>query len=125
MRPRHLSARQELNWPRSYASKNKVSIYGHVLDGVKFYDVQPGSYASNYLPGGWYAPRKGADGTWTLSLPFEEDTKLPMVDMKTDYGRYVVAAIETGKLSTVRAAREYLTPPQIAAAFSSCAPSST
>lgn len=82
--------------------------------GLKVHDVQAPSFATNYLL--YTPPRKQEDGSFVLGLPFSPDTPVPISDIKHDFGKYVVAAVEQD-LDTVYAAPEYLTASQIAAEF--------
>lgn len=86
--------------------------YARQIGGMKIIDVQPGSYAINFVAG-IFCPMK-QDGPLKLTLPFEPTTKIPIIDMDTDYGNYVVAALENDGPETVRAASEYVTPIQVA-----------
>jgi len=90
----------------------EVMAYARRIGGMKIIDVQPGSYGINFVTG-IFSPRK-QDGPLTLTLPFEPTTKIPIIDMDTDYGNYVVAALENDGPETIRAAAEYVTPSQVA-----------
>ena len=79
---------------------------------MKIIDVQPGSYGTNFVTG-IFSPKK-QEGPLKLTLPFEPTTKIPIIDMDTDYGNYVVAALENDGPETIRAAAEYVTPTQVA-----------
>ena len=50
-------------------------------------------------------------------MAFDLDTKIPVVDIDADYGKFVVSALENGSVDTVLAAPEYTTPAHVVDAF--------
>jgi len=94
--------------------KDNITVYGRSLNAFKLLDVQPGSFASNYFS--QQAPRKTPEGQFILSVAFNADTVIPIIDIDVDYGAFVLGAIEHG-VEEVHASAEYLTPVQIAEAF--------
>ena len=75
-----------------FDGKAEITAYGR-HSGVPFVDVQAGMYASNFTSA--FAPRKQADGSYEVALPFGPDTVVPVIDMVSDYGLYVREAIES------------------------------
>ncbi|KAF9533972.1 hypothetical protein CPB83DRAFT_889756 [Crepidotus variabilis] len=63
-------------------------------------------------------PYKHEDGSYILSLPLNSNTKLPLIDIATDFGRYVVDAFEKNHTGRLLAAAEYLTLKEIAKVYS-------
>ena len=56
---------------------------------------------------------KGPDGTYALAATFKPDTKLALIDIKRDTGKYVMGAIEAGQAADgkwIRATSEWTTP---------------
>jgi len=98
-----------------FENKADVTTYARSLGGMKVIDAQPGAFLSNYLT--HMAPRKLDDGSFVLALALNADTKLPIIDIDADYGKYVVGALEDGTVETVHAAPEYITPAQMVEAF--------
>ncbi|KAJ8453488.1 hypothetical protein ONZ45_g19696 [Pleurotus djamor] len=86
--------------------RNKVWSFDRKNDVVKYarskssswdvYDVQPGCYASNFLTGIAPRPSPANDGTYVISATVAPDTLVPIVDIPTDYGKYVLGAVEKG-----------------------------
>jgi uncharacterized protein YbjT (DUF2867 family) len=74
-----------------FDSKATVTEYAR-KSGVPFVVVQAGFYASNFLS--TFKPRKQADGSYAVAVPFRPDTVLPVIDME-DYGLFVREAIES------------------------------
>ncbi|KIM86166.1 hypothetical protein PILCRDRAFT_86767 [Piloderma croceum F 1598] len=75
-----------------FDGKAAITAYGR-QSGIPFVDVQAGTYASNFTS--TLAPRKQADGTYAIGLPFGPDTLIPIIDMASDYGLFVRQAIES------------------------------
>jgi uncharacterized protein YbjT (DUF2867 family) len=75
-----------------FDGKAAVTAYGR-QSGVPFVDVQAGLYASNFTNA--LVPRKAADGSYELALPFGPETVIPVIDMESDYGMFVRQAIES------------------------------
>lgn len=92
-----------------------MTKYARSLGGIRIVDVQPGSFASNY----WQhqGPRKAQESTYILPLANAEDTKIPIIDISADYGRYAIGALNNG-VDTVIASSEYITPLQMAEQYS-------
>jgi hypothetical protein len=65
------------------------------MDAVPFIDVQAGVYASSYTSAQALAPSKRGDGSYELTLPFDPETLIPVIDMVSDYGLFVREAIES------------------------------
>jgi len=95
--------------------KANAVVYARALGGLKVIDVQPGSFFSNYFT--TIRPRKIDDGSFVMAMPLDSDTKMPIVDIDADYGKYVVSAVENGSIETVLAAPAYITPIQIVEGF--------
>ncbi|KAF9525361.1 hypothetical protein CPB83DRAFT_859704 [Crepidotus variabilis] len=95
--------------------KAEIADYARSLE-LNIIEVCPGTFVSSYIA--LYPPRKQADGSYLLSLPSNSDTKLPPIDIEFDFGKYVVAALETNRITPVLAASEYITAAEIAEAFS-------
>lgn len=57
------------------------------------------------------------DGSFVIAMGLHGDTKMPVVDIDADYGKYVVGAVENGSIETVYAAPAYITPTQIVDVF--------
>ena len=74
-----------------FDGKAAITAYGR-QSGVPFVDVQAAMYASNLT--GALAPRKQADGSYAVALPFGPETLMPVIDMVSDYGLFVRQAIE-------------------------------
>ncbi|KLO10536.1 NAD(P)-binding protein [Schizopora paradoxa] len=98
-----------------FENKANVTTYARSLGGLKVIDVQPGTFFSNFLRHN--APRKLEDGSFVLTMAANPDTKLPVIDIDADYGKYVISALENGSVDTVLAAPEYITPTQVVEAF--------
>lgn len=62
-------------------------------------------------------PRKTGDGSYILPLPYEADSKVPMIDIPADFGRYAIGALNKG-VETVYASSEYITPVKMAEIYS-------
>ncbi|KLO16756.1 NAD(P)-binding protein [Schizopora paradoxa] len=99
----------------TFENKAAVTAYARSLGGLKIIDVQPGNFLSNYFT--HMRPRKLEDGSFVMGMALDANTKIPLIDLEADYGKYVVAALEDGSLETVHAAPEYITPVQVAAGF--------
>jgi len=82
-----------------FDGKAAITAYGR-QSGVPFVDVQAGMYASNFT--GALAPRKQADGSYAIALPFGPETVVPVIDMVSDYGLFVRQAIESQSLVRTR-----------------------
>lgn len=52
-----------------------------------------------------------------MGMALDADSKIPLIDLDADYGKYVVGALENGSVETVHAAPEYITPAQVAEGF--------
>jgi len=74
-----------------FEAKAAVTEYAR-KSGVPFITVQAGFYASNFQ--GAFRPIKQADGSYAISVPFNTNAPIPVVDMQ-DYGLFVRAAIES------------------------------
>ncbi|KAF7968903.1 hypothetical protein HWV62_28882 [Athelia sp. TMB] len=74
-----------------FDSKAAVTRYAQEI-GVPFVNVQAGQYASNYTQ--HWRPRKQADGSYAIKLPWNSDSVAPVIDMVADYGLFVREAIE-------------------------------
>jgi len=94
--------------------KHNIAAYGRSLNAFKLLDVQPGSFTSNYFA--QQAPRKTPEGQFVLSVAFNADSVIPIIDIEADYGAFVLGAIDHG-VEEVHASAEYVTPVQIAEAF--------
>ena len=99
----------------SFDIKADITTYGRKLGAFNLIDVQPGAYASNYITRS--APRKQEDGTYVLALPLREESPMPIIDMESDYGKYVVGALESGLSKTVHAGSYYISGNEIAKEF--------
>jgi len=75
-----------------FESKAAITEYAR-QSGVPLAVVQAGSYASNFT--GLLVPRKQADGSFVVAVPFGSSTVLPVIDMVQDYGIFVREAIES------------------------------
>ncbi|KKK18309.1 hypothetical protein ARAM_001617 [Aspergillus rambellii] len=80
--------------------------------------VLPGYFMSNYsaIP----MLRKGEDGVFTLAYPVGDDAKFPLIDIETDMGKYVAAALKNPSKtqgSQILAATDYYTPKRILSEF--------
>jgi len=98
-----------------FENKANVTAYAQSLGGLKVIDVQPGAFFSNYFI--HMRPRKLEDGSFVMAMALDADSKIPVIDVEADYGKYVVGALEDGSIETVHAAPEYITPTQIVAGF--------
>lgn len=104
----------------SFEIKSQIVEYARSLAGsMRVIDVQPGYFTSNF----WthFTPRKAPDGGrgYILPLPFAADTRLPLLDVEADFGRFVLAALQSG-VETVRAAADYISAAELAKAFTDC-----
>ena len=57
--------------------------------------------------------QKGPDGTPTFAVPWKADTKIPLIDVERDTGKYVVGALEAGAGANghyIQATSEWTTP---------------
>ncbi|KAF9525363.1 hypothetical protein CPB83DRAFT_859707 [Crepidotus variabilis] len=114
----------ELHLGRLSGGKIKVPLFdvkAEVADyarsvGLNIIEVCPGAFVSSYI--NHFPPRKQADGSYLISVPLNSDTKLPPIDVESDFGRYVVAALETNRTTPVLVASEYITAAEIAEVFS-------
>lgn len=100
----------------SYENKAEVTKYARSFGGIRVIDVQPSSFASTY----WQtqSPRPTSEpNAYILPLPYNADTKIPIIDIEADYGRYAVGALNHG-VDTVYAASERITPVQMAEQYS-------
>ncbi|KAJ6535771.1 NAD(P)-binding protein, partial [Mycena capillaripes] len=80
-----------------FDSKAAVSDYARA-SGVPLAIVQAGYYASNVLRAAPYVLRPQADGSFLYCLPMAGSTRVPLIDVESDYGLYVRAAIESPAL---------------------------
>ncbi|KAJ4297510.1 hypothetical protein N0V90_005402 [Kalmusia sp. IMI 367209] len=86
--------------------------------GIPSTFVLPGYFMSNFTSFGML--RKGDDGTYALAYPVGEKARFPLIDIESDMGKFVVAAIkgQTEVLSKqILAAAGYYTPSQIVSEF--------
>ncbi|RLL97433.1 hypothetical protein CFD26_106070 [Aspergillus turcosus] len=86
--------------------------------GVPATFVLAGYFMTNYPEMGML--RKGEDGVYTLAYPVSQDAKFPLVDIETDMGKYVAAALKNRSESLgaqILAAADYYTPTRILAEF--------
>lgn len=58
-----------------------------------------------------------------LSTALDADTRIPLIEIDADYGKYVVGASEDGTVETIFAAPEYATSACIAQGFAKGKPS--
>lgn len=89
--------------------------YARTLSELKVIEVLPGSFFSNYFI--TIRPRKMDDGSFIMAMGLNDDTKMPVIDIDADFGKYVVSAVENGLMETVYAAPAYITPIQIVEGF--------
>ncbi|KAJ7502703.1 NAD(P)-binding protein [Mycena galericulata] len=80
-----------------FDSKAEVTAYAKQL-GIPLAVVQAGYYASNLFDGVAYALKVQPDGSYLFRLPMAGTTRVPLIDVETDYGLYVRAAIESPAL---------------------------
>ncbi|KAJ5892944.1 hypothetical protein N7504_009635 [Penicillium tannophilum] len=86
--------------------------------GVPATFVLPGYFMNNYTSFGML--RKGDDGVYTLAYPVGKDAQFPLVDIASDLGKYVAAALRNRSESLgaqLFAAADYYTPTRILAEF--------
>ncbi|KAL2857310.1 hypothetical protein BJY01DRAFT_202597 [Aspergillus pseudoustus] len=86
--------------------------------GVPASFILPGYFMSNYTHFGML--RKGEDGAYNLSYPVGKDAQFPLIDIASDMGKYVAAALKNPSeaLGTqILAAADYYTPTRILAEF--------
>lgn len=74
-----------------FDSKAAVTAYADEV-GLPYINVLAGLYMWNFTTAN--APKKQADGTFVLALPFPEKTVAPLLDTASDYGLFVRKAIE-------------------------------
>ena len=72
-------------------------MYARSLKSFQLIDVRPGGYSSNALYFPIFQPKKGQDGSYMLAMALDADSPYPQIDMASDYGRFVVGAIEKSK----------------------------
>ncbi|CAD6577790.1 MAG: hypothetical protein CYPHOPRED_000380 [Cyphobasidiales sp. Tagirdzhanova-0007] len=95
--------------------KAEVVAYARSLGGIEVIDIQAGAHASNtlYMPA--FQPKKESEGTYTLALALDADSPYASIDTLSDYGRYVIGAIESEiRPKAVYASDEYTTPAKMA-----------
>ncbi|KAL3477793.1 hypothetical protein BJX99DRAFT_121835 [Aspergillus californicus] len=100
-----------------FDQKAQVEAYIRSL-GLPATFVLPGYFMSNYTDLGMI--RRGEDGVFGLAYPVGEGARFPLVDVDTDMGKYVAAALknpEKTQGSRVPAAADYYTPPRILKEF--------
>ncbi|KLO16751.1 NAD(P)-binding protein [Schizopora paradoxa] len=95
--------------------KAEAVAYARTLEELRIIDVQPGSFFTNYFT--TVLPRKMEDGSFIMVMGLHGDTKMPVVDIDADYGKYVVSAVEDPSVETVYAAPAYVTATQIVEGF--------
>ena len=78
--------------------------------------------ASFFMPGFFMSNLKGTlqpseDGNYTLTAPWHPDTKLPMIDIQADTGKYVAAALLRGpSTKRILGVSEWVSPNDLSAA---------
>ncbi|KAJ7228126.1 NAD(P)-binding protein [Mycena haematopus] len=80
-----------------FDSKAVVSTYARA-SGIPLAIVQAGYYASNILDIAPSALKPQTDGSYLFCLPMAGSTRVPLIDVESDYGLYVRAAIESPAL---------------------------
>ncbi|KAK4704282.1 hypothetical protein P7C70_g1927, partial [Phenoliferia sp. Uapishka_3] len=93
---------------KHFDTKAEIANYAK-SSGVPTVVVEAAYYMSNLMT--MMVPRKQEDGSYVLALPISSSAKVPMLDVATDYGAYVVEAVESpsfGAGSEVLAASEYI-----------------
>ncbi|KAJ7910724.1 NAD(P)-binding protein [Mycena leptocephala] len=80
-----------------FDSKAAISEYA-LASGVPLAIVQPGYYATNILESAPFALEPQAGGSYVYRLPMSGSTRVPLIDVESDYGLYVRAAIESPEL---------------------------
>ncbi|KAJ6084421.1 hypothetical protein N7486_011221 [Penicillium sp. IBT 16267x] len=86
--------------------------------GVPATFVLPGYFMSNYTQFGML--RKGDDGVYTLTYPVGKDAKFPLIDIASDLGKFVAAALRNRSEALgaqLLVAADYYTPTRILAEF--------
>jgi hypothetical protein len=66
------------------------------------------------------APQKQQDGSYLLALPMPRETQLPTIDMAHDFGRYVLAAAQSGSPDQILAGGHYVSLQETANLLSQC-----
>ncbi|KAL4899092.1 hypothetical protein BDW74DRAFT_171773 [Aspergillus multicolor] len=86
--------------------------------GVPATFILPGYFMTNYTAFGML--RKGDDGVYSLVYPVGADAQFPLVDIASDMGKYVAAALKNRVEALglqILAAADYYTPTRILAEF--------
>ncbi|KAJ5391529.1 hypothetical protein N7509_007019 [Penicillium cosmopolitanum] len=97
--------------------KAQVEQYIRSID-VPATFVLPGYFMSNYTQLGML--RKGDDDVYTLAYPVGKDAQFPLIDIASDMGKYVAAALKNRSAvlgAQFFAAADYYTPARILAEF--------
>ncbi|CRL26277.1 NAD(P)-binding domain [Penicillium camemberti] len=99
--------------------KAKVEEYIRSI-GVPATSVLPGYFMTNYTVFGML--RKGDDGVHNLAYPVGKDAQFPLIDIASDMGKYVAAALKNRSEVLglqLLAAADYYSPTRILAEFES------
>jgi uncharacterized protein YbjT (DUF2867 family) len=75
-----------------FDSKAEVTEFAR-NSGVPFVNVEAGFYANNFALG--FKPVKQADGSYVVTVPFNRDAPVPVIDAVHDFGLFVREAIES------------------------------
>ncbi|KAJ6480470.1 NAD(P)-binding protein [Mycena vitilis] len=80
-----------------FDSKSTISDYARA-SGIPLAIVQAGYYTTNVLSSVQYTLQPQADGSFLYRLPMAGSARVPLIDIESDYGLYVRAAIESPTL---------------------------
>ncbi|KAF9528825.1 hypothetical protein CPB83DRAFT_853797 [Crepidotus variabilis] len=95
--------------------KAEIANYAHSI-GLNIVSIVPGQFISSFFT--TYAPQKREDGSFEFWFPLYSETKIPLLDVAEDFGRFVISALEQGRVEPVLASAEYLSPLKWADRFS-------
>ena len=97
---------------------SKAAVADYIKDiGVPATFFMPGFFMSNFED---FIRQMPPDNTWTLALPMDPDTPIPLFDAAEDTGKFVKGILTHPKTlgKQVLAATDYYTPTQIMSLFS-------
>ncbi|KAF8212784.1 hypothetical protein K438DRAFT_2167707 [Mycena galopus ATCC 62051] len=80
-----------------FESKATITDYARA-SGIPLAIVQAGYYTGNLFDTATFGLKPQSDGSFVYSLPMAGSTRVPLIDVESDYGLYVRAAIESPEL---------------------------